>query len=89
MPERPEAAGTTLAEELRNIVAEAEELLRAFGDGDASRLAQDAASMARSYMQRNPWTAIAIGAGAGLLIGALLGPSPRAASSQSPGSALQ
>jgi ElaB/YqjD/DUF883 family membrane-anchored ribosome-binding protein len=88
-----------IAEELRNVVNQAEELLGALGGGDATleslrervyasidtareRLAEieDQANRAGSrlaaaaevWVQENPWTALALGAGIGFAIGMLL-----------------
>jgi len=100
MLEQTAASGAALADELRNVVSQAEELLNAIGDdGDAAmtalrervlasidtarsrlgdleeqagRVTQQAATAAEAYVRQNPWTSIAIGAGIGLLIGALL-----------------
>ena len=100
MVEQTTDASTVLAEELRQIVNQAEALLNAIGnDGDAaldglrarvnesidaarSRLAdieeqanrtsQRMASAAESWMQENPWAAVAIAAGVGLVIGTIL-----------------
>jgi ElaB/YqjD/DUF883 family membrane-anchored ribosome-binding protein len=100
MLENTTASGAALADELRNVVSQAEELLRAMGDdGDAAmaalrervhasldtarlrledleseagRMTQQAAEAAGAYVRENPWTAVAIGAGLGLLLGGLL-----------------
>jgi ElaB/YqjD/DUF883 family membrane-anchored ribosome-binding protein len=100
MLENTTASGAALADELRNVVSQAEELLRALGDdGDAAmaalrervhasldtarlrledleseagRMTQQAAEAAETYVRENPWTAVAIGAGLGLLLGGLL-----------------
>lgn len=95
-----ETAGRGLADELRNVVTQAEELLHALGDGgdealgtlrqrvyasvdaararlagmeeDTARMTDRAASAAETYVQENPWAAVAIGAGIGIVAGALL-----------------
>jgi ElaB/YqjD/DUF883 family membrane-anchored ribosome-binding protein len=100
MLENTTASGAALADELRNVVSQAEELLRAMGDdGDAAmaalrervhasidtarlrledleheagRMTQQATAAAETYVRENPWTAVAIGAGLGLLLGGLL-----------------
>jgi len=91
---------TVLAEELRQIVSQAEALLAAIGDeGDealaglrarvndsidaarsrladieqqASLASQRAASAAESWVRENPWAAVAVAAGIGLVIGTIL-----------------
>jgi ElaB/YqjD/DUF883 family membrane-anchored ribosome-binding protein len=100
MLENTSASGAALADELRNVVSQAEQLLQAIGDdGDAamaalrervhasidtarlrlgdleeeaSRVTREAATAAEAYVQEHPWAAVAIGAGVGLLIGALI-----------------
>jgi ElaB/YqjD/DUF883 family membrane-anchored ribosome-binding protein len=92
MLEQTAASGAALADELRAVVSQAEELLRAVGDdGDAAVAAlrervlasietararlgdlEQHAAAADTYVRQNPWTAVAIGAGIGLLAGALL-----------------
>lgn len=100
MLENTTASGAALADELRNVVAQAEELLQAIGDdggaamaalrervyssietarsrlGDleqqAGRVTQQAATAAETYMREHPWTAVAIGAGVGFVVGAIL-----------------
>lgn len=62
-------------EELRGkLKASIERTKQRLGDSAASiaSTAQDASEAAQSYVERNPWTAIAIGSFAGLLVGALL-----------------
>jgi len=42
-------------------------------EGQASRTAQKASIAADVYVRENPWTSVAIGAGVGLILGAILG----------------
>lgn len=100
MMEQTADSSSVLAEELREVVHQAEALLQALGDDsdealealrervyqsiDAakSRLAdmeaqgnlasQRAATAAESWVHDNPWTAVAIAAAVGLVIGTLL-----------------
>lgn len=67
-------AATTeqLMTELRAVVGRAEELLRGAGLGDAKESAQEAAREVEELVRKNPWAAVAIAAGAGLVIGMLL-----------------
>ncbi len=102
MLERTAAESAALADELRNVLHQVEELVHAVGeDRDAAVVAArdkmsgvlDSAKgrladlernttrkvkrlhkNARTYVRDNPWTALSIGAGVGLLLGALLGP---------------
>jgi len=95
-----DTAGRGLADELRNVVTQAEELLHAIGDHsddtlgalrqrvhesvdaararladmeeETARMTDRAATAAENYVQENPWAAVAIGAGIGLVAGALL-----------------
>src|SRR5580704_15793118 len=107
MVEQTTDASAVLAEELRQIVNQAEALLDAIGnDGDAglaglrsrvnesidaararladieeqaNRTSQRAASAAEEWVRENPWVAVAIAAGLGLVIGTILArrsPSP-------------
>ncbi len=105
MLERTAAESAALADELRNVLHQVEELVHAVGeDRDAavvaardkmngvidsakgrltdleriaSRRAKKLRKAANSYVSDNPWTALSIGAGVGLLLGALLGPGRR------------
>jgi len=105
-------ASAVLAEELREIVNQAEALLDAIGnDGDAglaglrsrvnesidaararladieeqaNRTSQRVASAAESWVQENPWAAVAIAAGVGLVIGTILARRARSASPPPP-----
>jgi ElaB/YqjD/DUF883 family membrane-anchored ribosome-binding protein len=100
MMEHTIESSAALAEELRNVVNQAEALLQAIGqdrdealetlrervhesidtararlaglEEQATRATQRAAVAAESWVRENPWTAVAIGASLGLLIGALL-----------------
>ena len=102
MLERTAAESAALADELRNVLHQVEELVHAVGeDRDAAvvaardkmngvldsakgrladlernttRKAKRLHKNARNYVRDNPWTALSIGAGVGLLLGALLGP---------------
>lgn len=67
-------AATTeqLMAELRAVVGRAEEILQATGLGDAKESAQEAAREVEELVRKNPWAAVAIAAGAGLVIGMLL-----------------
>jgi ElaB/YqjD/DUF883 family membrane-anchored ribosome-binding protein len=107
MVEQMTDSSTILAEELRQIVNQAEALLNAIGDdGDASlaglrsrvnesidaarsrladieeqanRASPRAARAAEEWVRENPWVAVAIAAGLGLVIGTILArrsPSP-------------
>jgi ElaB/YqjD/DUF883 family membrane-anchored ribosome-binding protein len=71
-----------LMDELRAVAREAEELLQATADQTGARVeelrerAKDALEAARGIddqVRKNPWAAVAIAAGVGLLIGLLLG----------------
>jgi ElaB/YqjD/DUF883 family membrane-anchored ribosome-binding protein len=100
MMENTIESSAALADELRNVVNQAEALLNAIGqDKDealdalrervyesldtakarladievqASKATRRAAVAAESWVRDNPWTAVAIGASVGLVIGALL-----------------
>ncbi len=87
-----------LADELRRIVEQAEELLGAAGDSaalgdlkdrvhhtlgaardklaglerEARQRGRRAAAVTESWVRTNPWATLAIGAGIGLIVGALL-----------------
>src|SRR5258708_923903 len=102
MLERTAAESAALADELRNVLHQVEELVHAVGeDRDAavvaardkmsgvldsakgrladleriaSRRARKLRKAANSYVRDNPWTALSIGTGVGLVLGALLGP---------------
>lgn len=75
-----ESANTEkLMEDLRAVVRDAEALLAAAGERSGERL-EGAADTAREAVQeidaqvrRNPWAAVGIAAGVGLLLGLLLG----------------
>ena len=75
--------------ELRNVIADAEELLRATADQTGPRVqevrarAEESLRAAREHLQgagkqldsqvrQNPWAAVGIAAGIGLLIGVLM-----------------
>lgn len=100
MLENTKESSSALANELRNVVNQAEALLNAIGqdkdealdalrgrvyesldtakarladiEGQASRAARRAAVTAESWVRDNPWTAVAIGASIGLVLGALI-----------------
>jgi ElaB/YqjD/DUF883 family membrane-anchored ribosome-binding protein len=100
MVEHTADGSSVLAEELRQIVNQAEALLNAMGeDGDAAtaalrervndsidaarsrladieeqahRVSQRAAGAAEAWVRDNPWSAVLIAAGLGLVIGTLL-----------------
>jgi ElaB/YqjD/DUF883 family membrane-anchored ribosome-binding protein len=100
MMEHTIESSAALAEELRNVVNQAEALLDAIGqdrdqalealrervhesidtararlaglEEQAERATRSAAATAELWVRENPWTAVAIGASVGLLIGALL-----------------
>ena len=60
---------------LRERVAESIESARAHVEemqSDAERASEGAAAVVARWIEENPWTAVAIGAGAGLAIGLLL-----------------
>jgi ElaB/YqjD/DUF883 family membrane-anchored ribosome-binding protein len=76
-------------DELRNVIADAEELLRATADQTGPRVqevrarAEESLRAAREHLQgagkhldsqvrQNPWAAVGIAAGIGLLIGVLM-----------------
>jgi ElaB/YqjD/DUF883 family membrane-anchored ribosome-binding protein len=70
-----------LMDELRAVAREAEELLQATADQTGARVeelrerARDALEAARGIddqVRKNPWAAVAIAAGVGVLIGLLL-----------------
>ncbi len=67
-------AATTeqLMAELRAVVGRAEELLQATGLGDAKEGAKEAVREVEELVRKNPWAAVAIAAGAGLVLGMLL-----------------
>jgi ElaB/YqjD/DUF883 family membrane-anchored ribosome-binding protein len=67
-------AATTeqLMAELRAVVGRAEELLQATGLGDAKEGAKEAVREVEELVRKNPWAAVAIAAGAGLVLGVLL-----------------
>jgi len=67
-------AATTeqLMAELRAVVGRAEELLQATGLGDAKEGAKEAMRELEELVRKNPWAAIAVAAGAGLVLGVLL-----------------
>ena len=64
-------AAEKLRERLTASVAKTKQRLENSADA-ASSAAQDAADSAQSYVTKNPWTALAIGTVAGVVIGALL-----------------
>ena len=94
------ASASALADELRNVVNEAEALLRAIAEDrdsplgalkdrvhesldvakarladlqvEAQRTGRRAAAAANTWVERNPWTAVALGAGIGVVVGILL-----------------
>lgn len=100
MMEHTIESSAALAEELRNVVNQAEALLEAIGqdrdealdalrarvhesidtararlsglEDQATRATRNAAAAAELWVHENPWTAVAIGASIGLVIGALL-----------------
>jgi len=100
MLENTKESSAALANELRNVVNQAEALLDAIGqdkdealdalrgrvyesldtakarladiEDQASRATRRAAVAAESWVRENPWTAVAIGASIGLVIGALI-----------------
>lgn len=67
-------AGTLSGEKAEALRARAKELIDAVAakTGDAARATRHAAEQADEFVQANPWKAVAIGAGVGLLLGALL-----------------
>ena len=100
-----EAPADRFMDELRNVIANAEELLRVTADqagpkvqevraraeeslsaarerlgqirDDAVDRARELASSGDEYVRRNPWQAVGIAAGAGLLVGLLISLSRR------------
>jgi ElaB/YqjD/DUF883 family membrane-anchored ribosome-binding protein len=100
MMEHTVQSSAALAEELRNVVNQAEALLEALGqdkdealdalrervhesidtakarltdlEEQATQATQKAALAAETWLRENPWTAVAISASVGLIIGALL-----------------
>jgi ElaB/YqjD/DUF883 family membrane-anchored ribosome-binding protein len=61
-----------LMAELRAVVGRAEELLKAVDLGEAKEGAQQALHEIDGLVRKNPWAAVAIAAGAGLVLGLLL-----------------
>lgn len=61
-----------LMAELRAVVGRAEELLRAVDLGEAREGAQEALREVEDLLRKNPWAAVALAAGAGLVLGLLL-----------------
>jgi ElaB/YqjD/DUF883 family membrane-anchored ribosome-binding protein len=61
-----------LMAELRAVVGRAEELLQAVDLGGAKEGAQEALREVEELVRKNPWAAVAIAAGAGLVLGLLL-----------------
>jgi len=104
MMERTAATSAALADELRVVVQQVEELIHAIGDDrdDALKAARDRVSGAvasarhrladadrrtrrrarrvqsavSTYARQNPWTALSMGAAAGLILGAIFVPGP-------------
>jgi ElaB/YqjD/DUF883 family membrane-anchored ribosome-binding protein len=102
MMERTAASSAALANELRIVLQQVEELVHAIGDdrddalkairnrvSDTVGTARDrladiekrtqlsarrARTVARAYARDNPWTTLSIGAGVGLVLGAILAP---------------
>jgi ElaB/YqjD/DUF883 family membrane-anchored ribosome-binding protein len=72
-----DAAGDKLMQELRDVVSAAEELLAA-GSPSAERMkeirdrADDALRALEEKVGKNPWAAVGIAAGIGLIVGLLL-----------------
>ena len=79
-----------LMRELKNVVGDAEELLKATASQSGEQIAriraraeesvraararmEDGAEMLDDQVREHPWTAVGIAAGAGLLLGILLG----------------
>lgn len=58
--------------ELRTVVGRAEELLRAVDLGGAKEDAREALREVEELVRKNPWAAVALAAGAGLVLGLLL-----------------
>lgn len=72
---------------LRERVSASIETARAHVDemeGDAERASEKAAAVIARWIEENPWTAVAIGAGAGLAIGLLLAARRRRAPDDAP-----
>jgi ElaB/YqjD/DUF883 family membrane-anchored ribosome-binding protein len=102
MMERTAASSAALANELRIVLQQVEELVHAIGDdrddalkairnrvSDTVGTARDrladiekrtqlsarrARTVARAYARDNPWTTLSLGAGVGLVLGAILVP---------------
>ncbi len=85
-----EAAPNKLMDELRAVIADAEELLRVTADQGGAKVEEvrarteeslraararlgDAGQKLDEQVRENPWTAVGIAAGVGLLVGILLG----------------
>ncbi|MBI3068591.1 MAG: DUF883 family protein [Betaproteobacteria bacterium] len=60
-----------LAQDLKIVIADAEELLRATASQAGEKVA--AARATDEYVHEHPWRAVGIAAGAGLIIGLLIG----------------
>lgn len=58
--------------ELRTVVGRAEELLREVDLGGAKEDAREALREVEELVRKNPWAAVALAAGAGLVLGLLL-----------------
>lgn len=73
------ATTETLIAELRAVARDAQSLIRAFAAEYGEQLqeagdsAREAAREIDAQVRRNPWAAVGIAAGAGLLLGLLLG----------------
>jgi ElaB/YqjD/DUF883 family membrane-anchored ribosome-binding protein len=99
MTEQDTSGADALADELRRIIEQAEQLMEAAGadnatlgalkdrvnetidsargklaelEQEARRRGRRAAAATESWIQANPWAALAIGAGVGLIVGALI-----------------
>jgi len=86
MLERTSAQGAALAEELRNVLRQAEKLVVALGEDKEEALVElrgrlsvalDAAKerladFEQKYARENPWTVVAVSAAIGLVLGAWL-----------------
>lgn len=58
--------------ELRALTERAEALLKGQGLGDAKESVEEALRELEALVRKNPWAAVAIAAGAGLVLGVLM-----------------
>ena len=70
MPEYTDVSKDKLVADMKVVIADAEELLKATASAAGDRVS--AARATDDYVHANPWRSVGIAAGAGLVIGMLI-----------------